>query len=651
MAERARPLSETGPRWPVTDDQGLFRLAAESLPSGIVVVAPDGTIVLVSHQLELQFGYFREELIGQSVDILVPEESRAGTGEPQSARGRNLHGRRKDGSVFPAEIGRTRLETDEGVFVLWSVVDLSARLDVENASRQGIERELEFERLIAELSYKFINLPPDEVVEAIRDALRRIGEALEIERCSFFRVQPDGELLAPISWARAGIAQPPVVTAAREHFPWAVDNIQSGRMFCFSTTAEVPSDVDRAGYEGYGIRSSVTVPIRVAGRVVGALGFNMVERERVWSPETLHRLTVLATIFGNVLARLEGDTELRQAISDVECLRERLDAENRYLRREVQERLGTGAIIGQSAAVRRVLEQIRQVASTDSTVLLLGETGTGKELFATQIHELSGRRDRAMVRVNCAAIPATLMESELFGREKGAYTGALARQIGRFELANHSTIFLDEIGDLPPDVQVKLLRVLEERQIERLGSPRSINVDVRIIAATHRDLDKRILDEAFREDLYYRLNVFPIRVPPLRERVEDIPLLVWRFVEEFSKSFGKRIDAIPNENMAALQRYAWPGNIRELRNVVERAMIVAIGTRLTIPLTASETRPATKPRTTTLADLEKAHIRLVLENTGWRIRGAGGAAEQLGLKPTTLETRMAKLGLARLRPN
>jgi formate hydrogenlyase transcriptional activator len=318
-------------------------------------------------------------------------------------------------------------------------------------------------------------------------------------------------------------------------------------------------------------------------------------------------------------------------------------------RLEGQERLDTGPIVGSSAAMRRALEQIRQVASTDSTVLLLGETGTGKELFATQIHALSGRRDRAMVRVNCAAIPDTLMESELFGREKGAYTGALARQIGRFELANHSTIFLDEIGDLPSDVQVKLLRVLEERQIERLGSPKSINVDVRIIAATHRDLDKRVLDETFREDLYYRLNVFPIRVPPLRERVEDIPLLVWRFVDEFSKSFGKRIDAIPNENTAALQRYAWPGNIRELRNVVERAMIVAIGTRLTIPLPASETRSA-KPRNATLADVEKAHIRLVLENTGWRIRGAGGAAEQLGLKPTTLETRMAKLGLARLRP-
>ena len=253
-------------------------------------------------------------------------------------------------------------------------------------------------------------------------------------------------------------------------------------------------------------------------------------------------------------------------------------------RREVQERPGTGVIVGQSAAVRRVLEQARQVAATDSTVLLLGETGTGKELIATHIHELSARRARAMVRVNCAAIPNTLMESELFGRERGAFTGALARQIGRFELADHSTIFLDEIGDLPTDVQVKLLRVLEERQIERLGSPRSVPVDVRIVAATHRNLEQRIAEDTFREDLFYRLNVFPIRVPPLRERTEDIPLLVWRFVDEFSKSFGKRIETIARENMAALQQYAWPGNIRELRNVVERAMIVATGPQLTIAL-------------------------------------------------------------------
>jgi transcriptional regulator with GAF, ATPase, and Fis domain len=248
-----------------------------------------------------------------------------------------------------------------------------------------------------------------------------------------------------------------------------------------------------------------------------------------------------------------------------------------------------------------------------------------------------------MVRVNCSAFPATLMESELFGREKGAYTGAMERQAGRFELAHHSTIFLDEIGDLPVDTQVKLLRVLEERQFERLGSPRAIRVDTRIIAATHRNLEQGIAAGTFREDLFYRLNVFPILLPPLRERVEDIPLLVWRFVDELSTRLGKHVEVIPDENMATLQQYGWPGNIRELRNVVERAMIVATGPRLTI------TPPHWRPHqhSVTLADVVKEHIRSVLESAGWRVRGPGGAAERLGLKPTTLETRMAKLGLNR----
>lgn len=337
--------------------------------------------------------------------------------------------------------------------------------------------------------------------------------------------------------------------------------------------------------------------------------------------------------------------QLEDALAEVQRLRDKLQAENVYLRREVQDRIGSNTIVGRSAAIRRVIEAVEQVAVTDSTVLLLGETGTGKELFATQIHELSARHNRAIVRVNCAAIPTTLIESELFGRERGAYTGALTRQIGRFELADHSTIFLDEIGDLPLEVQIKLLRVLEERQFERLGSAKGIHVNVRVIAATHRNLEQRIADGLFREDLFYRLNVFPIHVPPLRERVEDIPLLVWRFVEEFSKAFGKRIDTISRENMTALQEYSWPGNIRELRNVVERAMIGATGTRLTITLPPPS--PTAKKHYVALHDVEREHIRSVLDNTGWRIRGSNGAAARLSMKPTTLESRMAKLGLRR----
>jgi formate hydrogenlyase transcriptional activator len=309
-----------------------------------------------------------------------------------------------------------------------------------------------------------------------------------------------------------------------------------------------------------------------------------------------------------------------------------------------------GPLVGQSAAIRHVLKQIRQVAATDSTVLMLGETGSGKELFATEIHALSARRARAMVRVNCAAIPGTLLESELFGRERGAFTDANARQIGRFELAHNSSIFLDEIGDVPAEIQAKLLRVLEERQLERLGSPTPIQVNTRVIAATHRNLEQRIAEGSFREDLFYRLNVFPIRVPPLRERIEDIPGLIWRFVTEFAKAFGKPIEAIAPANILALQRYGWPGNIRELRNVVERAMILAPGPQLTIPVpTASSGAVAAARHSEKLADVQRHHIQHVLEATRWKIRGTGGAADRLGLRPTTLETRMAKLGLRRPR--
>jgi transcriptional regulator with GAF, ATPase, and Fis domain len=436
--------------------------------------------------------------------------------------------------------------------------------------------------------------------------------------------------------------------SARELFPWTLAQIQAGEIVQFSNVDEMPDVRDRESYRRFGTKSTVIVPLTVAGQPLGALGFAAVRAERSWTPATVDRLQLVAGAFAGMLARRHADESLRAALVQVSRLRDKLQVDKINLRKEVQKRTGTGPLIGESLALRRVEEQVQQVAPTNSTVLLLGETGSGKEMFATQIHELSARRSRPMVRVNCAAIPATLIESELFGHEKGAYTGALARQIGRFEMADHSTIFLDEIGDLPLEVQVKLLRVLEERQIERLGSPRAIRVDTRIIAATHRDLERLIAAGTFREDLYYRLCVFPIRVPPLRERAGDIPLLVSRFVEEFATAFGKQVDSISQDDMAALQQYSWPGNIRELRNIVERAMIMGTGRRLTfrVPATSS----ASSGCSAKLEDVEREHIRTVIESTGWRIRGVDGAARRLGLKPTTLESRLAKLGLKRPEP-
>jgi len=347
-----------------------------------------------------------------------------------------------------------------------------------------------------------------------------------------------------------------------------------------------------------------------------------------------------------------GEVRLIGAVEDITARRrheehlrqhsEALAQENISLREEVKRRLGPGHVVGRSAAIRRTLALAEQVAATDSTALLLGETGVGKERFASYLHDCSRRRNRLMIVVACSAIPTPLLESELFGREKGAYTGALARQVGRFELAQGSTLFLDEVGELPVEVQVKLLRVLENRTIERLGNPKPIPIDVRIIAATHRDLAAAVRVGRFREDLYYRLNVFPIQIPPLRDRREDIPSLVRAFVEEFTRTMGKRIDDIDARSLDALADYAWPGNIRELRNVVERAMIMATGPTLSIDLPQAATGGPTSSLT-----VGRAQIEQVLHDTGWRVRGPHGAAARLGLRPTTLESRMKKLGLTR----
>jgi PAS domain S-box-containing protein len=336
------------------------------------------------------------------------------------------------------------------------------------------------------------------------------------------------------------------------------------------------------------------------------------------------------------------EEQLRDRLNEIERLKEQLEKENVYLREEVNLLFEHNEIVGESEAIRQVLVNAEQVAPTDSTVLILGETGTGKELFARAIHYMSRRSDRPLITVNCASLPPTLIESELFGREKGAFTGAMTRIAGRFETADGSSLFLDEIGELPIELQSKLLRVIETGTFERLGSTKTIQVNVRLIAATNRNLAEAVKEGKFRKDLYYRLNVFPIIIPPLRERTEDIPALVWAFVRQYEKELGKRIERIPQKSMDSLKRYPWPGNIRELKNVIERAMIVSRKTLDISPPTASlqEEQPHHS-----LKDVERMHILAVLKSTGWRIAGKGGAAEKLGLKRTTLNYKMKVLGI------
>ena len=363
---------------------------------------------------------------------------------------------------------------------------------------------------------------------------------------------------------------------------------------------------------------------------------------RISKRDDAGRALVSYGVMQDITERRRAEESLRASLAEIERLKDRLQAERDYLKTEISAITMHEEITGRSAAIQKVLRQAEQVAPTPSSVLLLGETGTGKERLAQCIHRLSQRHRHVMVKVNCAALPAGLIESELFGREKGAYTGAMARQVGRFEVANGSTLFLDEIGELPLELQSKLLRVLESGEFERLGSPRTINVDVRIIAATNRDLADDVRKGRFREDLYYRLNVFPIRIPPLRERQEDIPPLVWAILGELNARMGKRITQVSRKTMDALQRQPWPGNVRELRNILEHAVIVSPGETLTPPR-FDDARPAAAGQT--LAASERDHILGALERTGWRIKGAHGAAEVLGLKRGTLYGRMRKLGI------
>lgn len=351
----------------------------------------------------------------------------------------------------------------------------------------------------------------------------------------------------------------------------------------------------------------------------------------------------------DISQRKQAESNLRRALREIRKLKDQVQAENVYLREQIRAANLDGNIIGGSNAMKSVLLQIRQVAETDSTVLILGETGTGKELVTRAIHDSSNRRGQPLIMINCAAIPEELIESELFGREKGAYTGAYTKRMGRFEAANGGTIVLDEIGELSIGMQSKLLRVLQERQIERLGSTTAIDIDVRVIAATNRDLAEDVRNGNFREDLFYRLNIFPITVPPLRDRSEDIPTLVWNFVEEFSEKMGKDFESISKASLESLVRYPWPGNVRELRNVIERAAILCKGKKLTVELPGRGRSASSHLPRRALDDVQRDHITSILESTDWRVRGKNGAAEILEMQPSTLESRMKKLGIRRPR--
>ncbi len=508
----------------------------------------------------------------------------------------------------------------------WSKERLRVLLEINNAIVTHLDRDALFSTMF----------------DTIAQTLRKV---LPFERCNINIYDPDRDVFKAFVLVGPTIApfmEVPGSKGGQGKFlvhqrPFVTRDIR------LSPPNPVSQHVREAALKA-GLRSGMGVPLIARGKTIGTLNMT----SKVMGQYTEKDGDFLFEVARQISLALQNMT----AYEEIARLKARLEQENVYLQEEIRTEHNFEEVVGQGAAMKKVLKAVEMVAPTDVSVLILGETGTGKELVARAIHSHGLRSDKPLVKVNCATLPAGLIESELFGHEKGAFTGALNRKVGRFELAHGGTIFLDEIGDLPLELQVKLLRVLQEGEFERLGGTETLRADVRVIAATNRDIERAAQEGRFRQDLFYRLNVFPIPLPPLRERREDIPLLVRHFVLKHSVRLGKKIEVIPQKTMDALRAYLWPGNVRELENVIERAVLLSRSARLD----AGEWLPQPGPASggaplRTLDEVERDHILDVLERTGWRVGGERGAARILGLKRTTLESRMKRLGIRRRNPD
>jgi formate hydrogenlyase transcriptional activator len=512
-------------------------------------------------------------------------------------------------------------------------------------SAQAYQRQLAHERdrlrVLLEVNNTVVSkLALHDVLRAIAASLRRV---IHHEYTSLALYEPESNEMRVLA-----IDFPQGKGLLREETLVPLEGSISGTAF----HTRQPLVLDRAGIERFdsptarllrdeGVQSLICMPLVTHDRALGTISLASLRDAAFQQGD----VDLLFQVSGQVAIAVENAL----AFQEIAELKNKLAQEKLYLEDEIRTEMNFDEIVGEGPSLRAVLKQVETVAPTDSTVLITGETGTGKELIARAIHNLSPRRERTFVKVNCAAIPTGLLESELFGHERGAFTGAITQRIGRFELANGGTIFLDEIGDIPLELQPKLLRVLQEQEFERLGSTQTVRVDVRLVAATNRDLSQMVSDRTFRNDLYYRLRVFPLLVPPLRDRQEDIPALVRYFVEKHARRMNRAVETIPAETLDLLVRYPWPGNIRELENLIERAIIVSPGPILRVPV--SELKHPSEPigETLTLRAAERDHILRALEATNWVLAGPRGAAARLGMKRTTLQSKMRKLGVAKAR--
>jgi formate hydrogenlyase transcriptional activator len=605
----------------------------------IFTLDPEGRITSWSPAAERIKGYQAEEIVGQHFSRLYPQDEVQRRKPEEELRLAAEYGRledegwriRKDGSQFWANVVITPLRDRMGMLQGFVKVtrDFTARKRAEEA-------------LLLEITNVLVsNLDIRKLLAAISASIR---EVVPHEYASLTLYDPDLKKLRLYV-----LDAPPGLELAREERVVSVEGTPAG--LCFSSRQPVivdrlndgrfPTTAIRHLVEA-GIQSGCWLPLISHGRPLGALGVGSTNEAAC----AQINLTLLSQVTNQIALALDNAA----AFDQITSLNERLLEEKSYLEDELRTEYNFEEIIGESAPLKRVLKQVETVAPTDATVLILGETGTGKELIARAIHNLSSRRERTFVKLNCAAIPSGLLESELFGHEKGAFTGAISQKIGRVELAHQGTLFLDEVGDIPLELQPKLLRALQEREFERLGSTRTIPVDVRLIAATNRDLAQMVKEHQFRSDLYYRLRVFPIHLAPLRERTGDIPVLVHHFVEKHARLMNRRIETIPSEAMSAFERWEWPGNIRELENLIERAVILSPGPVLRVPLSELALTDEPEPPAGELSTLEAAereHILHALRETKGVIAGPTGAAVRLGLKRTTLNAKLRKLGIRR----
>jgi formate hydrogenlyase transcriptional activator len=614
-----------------------FRLLVEGASDyAIFMLDPEGKVATWNSGAERIKGYRAEEILGQHFSKFYPQES-VERGKPQhelevaAAEGRFEDEGwriRKDGSRFWANVIITALRGKDGQLKGFSKV-----------TRDFTDRKSAEESLLLELS-KAVLANPDirRMLAAIEASIQRLIPhdyatiaLYDVSSPHQLQMQqlPSGEEQSPVREVMLPIEGTPEGWVFLNQEPLLMSQIDDKK-------ASQPTQQLKAG-----IKSGCWVPLNSRGEITGVL-FVGSRRDEAIDQRDAETLLLAAS-------QIAGIIKIDDSFHRIVQLTSKLKEEKRYLEEELRTEYNFEEIVGESHGLKAVLKQVETVAPTAATVLILGETGTGKELIARSIHTISPRRDQAFVKLNCSAIPFGLLESELFGHEKGAFTGAISQRIGRLELAHMGTLFLDEVGDLPLELQPKLLRALQEKEIERLGGRKTINVDVRLIAATNRDLTKMVKSGEFRSDLYYRLRVFPITVPPLRERSKDIPLLVNYFVNKHVKRMGKRIATIPPETMTALCAWQWPGNVRELENFIERAVILTPGSTLRAPLAELE---MLEEETPAISDpnfhaAEREHILRVLRETKGMIGGAGGAAERLGLKRTTLNSKLRKLGIER----